>query len=149
MRTLIAIAVFSAVAAAAPNFTGDWKLNNAKSDFGQMPPPDSMTQKIAHEDPKLKVAIKQSSQRGEFEAESNYTTDGSESTNTIRDNPIKSIVKWDGDALMFDSKARFGENEITIKDKWTASEDGKVLTVERHFTSQMGEMKQKLIFEKQ
>ncbi len=142
--------VSSAFAAAAtPNLTGDWKLNISKSDLGEMPPPSSMTQKVTHEDPKLKVAVKQSSDMGEFEFEASYTTDGKECVNTIRDNESKSVVKWDGDALLFDTKGKFGDNDFNLKDKWTLSADGKVLTVERHFSSSMGEGDQKLVFEKQ
>jgi hypothetical protein len=135
--------------AATPNMSGDWKLNVSKSDLGQMPAPSSMTQKVTHEDPKLKVAVKQSGDMGDFDFEATYTTDGKECTNTIRDNEAKSVVKWDGDALLFDTKAKFGDNDFNMKDKWTLSADGKVLTVERHFSSSMGEGEQKLVFEKQ
>jgi hypothetical protein len=145
-----AIPVLAVLAgAASPNLTGDWKLNVSKSDLGQMPPPSSMTQKITHSDPNLKVAVKQSGDMGDFEWEANYTTDGKECVNTIRDNEAKSTVKWDGDALLFDTKGKFGDNDFTMKDKWTLSADGKVLTVDRHFSSSMGEGDQKLIFEKQ
>ena len=155
MKTRLAILaapiLFLAVlaGAAAPNLTGDWKLNLSKSDLGQMPPPSSMTQKVTHEDPKLKVAVKQSSDMGDFDWEANYTTDGKECVNTIRDNEAKSVVKWEGEALTFDTKGKFGDNDFTMKDKWTLSADGKVLTVERHFSSAMGEGDQKLVFEKQ
>jgi hypothetical protein len=136
-------------AAATPNLTGDWKLNISKSEMGEMPPPSSMTQKVTHQDPKLKVAVKQSSDMGDFEFEASYTTDGKESVNTIRDNESKSVVKWDGDALLFDTNGKFGDNDFNMKDKWTLSADGKVLTIERHFSSSMGEGDQKLVFEKQ
>ena len=151
LAILAAAVLFLAVlaGAASPNLTGDWKLNLSKSDLGQMPPPSSMTQKIAHEDPKLKLSVKQSSDMGDFEWEANYTTDGKECTNTFRDNEAKSVVKWDGDALTFDTKGKFGDNDFNMKDKWTLSADGKVLTVERHISSAMGEGDQKLVFEKQ
>ena len=55
--TLALIAV-SAGFAAAPNFSGDWKLNAGKSSFGQFPAPSSMTQKVTHAEPKLTVEIK-------------------------------------------------------------------------------------------
>ncbi len=142
--------VFAGISAAAtPNLTGDWKLNISKSNLGEMPPPSSMTQKVTHDEPKLKLAVKQSSDMGDLDFEANYTTDGKECVNTIRDNEAKSVVKWDGDALLFETKGKFGDNDFTMKDKWTLSTDGKVLTVERHFSSSFGEGDQKLIFEKQ
>lgn len=153
MKTLFAatliLTMTAATAAAKPNFSGDWKLNTSKSDFGQMPAPDSMTQKITHEDPKLDMHIKQSSQMGDFERDVKYTTDGKESTNMIRDNPAVSVVKWDGDVLTFETKGKFGDNEFTMKDRWTLSEDGKVLTIQRVFSSSMGEAEQKVVMDKQ
>ncbi len=136
-------------AAATPNLTGDWKLNLSKSDLGQMPAPSSMTQKVTHEDPKIKVAVKQSSDMGDFEYEASYTTDGKESVNTVMNNEAKSVVKWDAGTLLFDTKGKFGDNDFNMKDKWTLAPDGKVLTVERHFSSSMGEGDQKLVFDKQ
>jgi hypothetical protein len=151
-RFLVVLAILTIAALpllAKPNFAGDWKLNTAKSDFGQMPAPSSMTQKITHEDPALKVAVKQSSDRGDFEFEANYTTDGKECTNQFGPGTFKSTLKYDGEALVITSKGSFGDNEFTMTDKWTLSTDGKVLTMMRHFSSQMGEGDQKLVLEKQ
>jgi hypothetical protein len=146
----LALALAASVSAQAKsNFSGAWKVNTTKSDFGPWPAPQSASLKVAHEDPALKVSVSQSSERGDFTYDAAYTTDGKESTNTIRDNPVKSIVKWEGDNLLFDTKASFGGNDVTIKDKWALSEDGKVLTLERQFSSSQGDAKQKLIYEKQ
>lgn len=147
---IFAILMLAAVPVLAKaNFSGDWKLNVSKSEFGQMPAPSSMTQKVTHEDPKLKVAVKSSSERGDFEYEMSYTTDGKECTNEIRGNPMKSTVKWDGDVLVIEGKGRFGDTEFTMRGKWTLSADGKTLTMETHYSSSMGELDQKQVLEKQ
>jgi len=153
-RKLFAILAVLALAAmpalAKTNFSGDWKLNVSQSSFGQMPAPNSMTQKITHEDPKLTVAIKQSSDMGDFDIQASYTTDGKECTNPgFGGNPMKSIVKWDGDTLMIETKGQFGDNEFTMSDKWVLSADGKMLTITRTFKSAMGEGQQKMVFDKQ
>jgi hypothetical protein len=145
--TVLAIAALPAIA--KPNFSGNWKLNVSKSNFGQMPAPDSATYKVVHEEPKLKSSIKQSGQMGEMEFENNLTTDGKESTAEIFGQPIKNTAKWDGDTLVIDSKGKFGDNEFTMNAKWTVSDDGKTLTVVQTFKSAMGEGEQKLILEKQ
>lgn len=140
----------SAIAAQAkPNFSGDWKLDTAKSDFGGFPGPSSMTQKISHEDPSLKIAAKMSTDNGDFDFESRYTTDGKESVNQFGPNSMKSTLTWEADVLLINSKGQFGDNEVTMKDKWELSGDGTTLTVSRHFSSSQGEMDQKLIFQKQ
>ena len=56
---LLTLAFGMAHAQAKPNFTGTWKVNVAKSDFGAMPAPDSRTDKITHEDTDLKVHVAQ------------------------------------------------------------------------------------------
>jgi hypothetical protein len=144
------LAMAALPALAKPNFTGDWKLNASKSTFGQMPPPDSMTWKIKHDDPKLSNATKQSSQMGDFDQQLTYTTDGKESTNEgFQGSTMKSVAKWDGDTLVIDTKGQFGDNEVTISQKWTLAADGKTLTVVQSFKSAMGEGEQKLVFDKQ
>lgn len=149
LPSLAILAVAALPALAKPNFSGDWKMNPSKSDFGPMPAPSSMTEKIAHEDPNLTVAVKQATDQGDFEANLKYTTDGKECSNEVRGNPVKSTAKWDGDTLLIDSKAKFGDNDMTINDKWNLSEDGKTLTVSRHIVSPMGEGDIKMVLEKQ
>lgn len=153
LRRFFLVAALSAVAAlpiiAKPNFTGAWKANVSKSDFGQMPAPDKMEMKVTHEDPKLDLHNSQSGQFGEMEWDAKYTTDGKESKNTMRDNPTTSVVKWDGDVLKFETKGKFGDNDFTMTDKWTLSADGKTLTMDRHFSSSFGEGDQKVVLEKQ
>jgi hypothetical protein len=148
---LLAVLALAALPALAKsNFSGDWKLNPSKSTFGQMPAPDSMTYKVAHDDPKLSTATKQSSQMGEFDMQAAYTTDGKESTNQgFGGGTNKSTAKWDGDTLVIETKGQFGDNEFTMTQKLTLSADGKTLTMIQAFKSAMGEGEQKLVFDKQ
>ena len=149
---LIPLCLIAAAAgmAATPDFSGNWKLNTAKSDFGEFPAPSSMTQKVTHAEPKLTVDMKMTSDMGEFAVISNYTTDGKECTNQgFGGSEAKSTVKWDGPALVIETKGSFGDNAYTMTDKWTLSEDGKVLTVQRRFSGGMGDMNQKMVLEKQ
>ena len=104
-----------------------------------------MTQKVTHFEPKLTVAVKMASEMGDLD-----TTNGKECTNAgFQGSEMKSIVKWDVDALTLETKGKFGDNDFTMKDKWTLSADGKALTINRHFASSMGELDQKIVLEKQ
>lgn len=136
-------------AQAKPNFSGDWKVNISKSDFGALPAPDSQTEQITHTDPDLKMHMAQTSQMGEMKYDAAYTTDGKEATNNANGNVFKSTVTWDGNDLAFDTKGSFNGNDFTAKDRWTLSEDGKTITVQRHLASSMGQTDQKIILEKQ
>ena len=70
-------------AQAKPNFSGDWKLNLEKSNFGPMPGPDKLTMKIDHKDPSMKVSQSQSGPQGDMSFEVTYSTDGKETNATI------------------------------------------------------------------
>ena len=140
----------SASAQTKPNFSGDWKMNAAKSNFGQMPAPSSLTEKITHTDPSLKVQTAQSGDFGDLNSDFSFTTDGKECQNAMGDMfKMTSTVKWDGDILMFDSKMDIQGNAMTGVDKWSLSPDGKTLTVQRHFNGPMGEGDAVMVLDKQ
>jgi hypothetical protein len=149
---LVTLALIAAAAsfAAVPDFSGSWKMNASKSDFAQFPAPSSMTAKVTHAEPKLTFETKMSSDMGDLDFTANYTTDGKECVNPgFGGSETKSVAKWDGQTLLIDTKGSFGDNEYTMKDKWTLSEDGKILTVLRRFSGANGDMDQRLVFEKQ
>ena len=132
-----------------PNFSGDWKLNAAKSDFGPMPGPDKMNRTIKHEDPSLKMTTTQTGPQGETTTELAYTTDGKPSTNKIRGQDVTGTAKWDGDALSIGSKREFQGMEITMNERWTLSEDGKTLTVNNKVNTPQGDFEIKVVMDKQ
>lgn len=140
----------ASLAAAKPNFSGDWTLNTEKSNFGPMPGPAKMTRKIAHTEPTLKLATTQVGPQGEVTSELSYTTDGKESVNKVRGSDVKSVAKWDGDALVVDSKREVpGMGEITQKENWSLSGDGKTLTINNHINTPQGEFDITIVFNKQ
>ena len=54
----LAALLASGQAQANPNFSGEWKLNTSKSDFGPLPGPSTRTDKIAHVHPDLKITTR-------------------------------------------------------------------------------------------
>ena len=151
LYSVLALACCFAIpqATAAPDFSGSWKMNAAKSDYGPLPAPDKYEQTIDHKDPVLKIAAVQVGQQGEMKSDLTYSSDGKENTNKMRGNDVKTTGKWDGDTLTFNTKLDFQGAEITLADKWTLSADGKTLTIDRHINSPQGELDQKIVFEKQ
>lgn len=142
-----------ALAADKPNFSGNWKLDAAKSDFGQFPAPDKYESVIDHRDPALTLKTTQAGQMGEFTFESKYTTDGKEFTNEDRRGKSTGTATWDGSTLVISQTRKFTRDgqEMVFKsvEKWTLAEDGKTLTVNAHISSQMGEMDMKRVLVKQ
>lgn len=141
VHAVLAIAAAAlAMAADKPNFSGDWKLDTDKSTFGPMPPPSSMTRKVEHNDPSLNLVEARSGPQGDQNLTFKYSTDGKETTNELMGNQVKSTAAWDGSTLVINMKADFGGNEIKLTDKWTLSEDGKVLTDAQHIVAPQGEI---------
>ena len=134
---------------AKPNLSGTWKLDIAKSDFGQMPGPDSRTDIIDHKEPVVKESVSMSTQQGDISWDVTYTTDGKDSKNTVMGSDMVSNAHWDGGKLVVDSKANFGGSDMTIHGTTVLSDDGKILTMQAHMSGPMGEGDQKLIFVKQ
>ena len=136
-------------AQAKSDFSGTWKANIAKSDFGPAPPPDSIVEKIVHQDPSLKLKFAQTGGTGDVTSDMVYTTDGKECVNHLGDNEFKTTLKWDGDDLVADTTGSFDGTDFTAKDRWALSDGGKTMTVERHISIADGDFDMKLVFEKQ
>lgn len=142
MRTFAAIATQVLVLGLAlagdkpskPNLTGEWKLDIAHSDFGQMPAPQGMTMKISHEDPSLKITtMSVGGPQGDYTSTAAYTTDGKECINQLAaDQDSKSRLHWDGDALRVEAEMYVGGTTLEMKGMWTVSGDGKTLTQATH-----------------
>ena len=139
---------------AKPDFTGKWNLDVAKSDFGPMPPPDSVVHVIEHKEPSIKIVTTTKGAQGETTNERLLTTDGKENVNKMRmgpdgDQQVTSTSKWNGKALATSFKLSAQGAEFDINDSWTLSDDGKVLTVVRAIKAPQGEFTATTVFNKQ
>ncbi len=142
MLCLLAAASLSAslaVAADKPDFSGAWKMNAGKSDFGPMPAPDKLEMTIKHADPKVVVTSVTAGPQGEMSTESTYTTDGKDSINKVRDMEIKSIAAWDGATIVIKSKREVQGMEISLVETYSLSADGKVMTIVRNASTPQGD----------
>jgi hypothetical protein len=141
------VMLFEKQAAPKPNLSGTWKVIVAKSDFGGAPAPSSMVSKIDHKEPALKFYTVTVGAEGERTYDLTFATDGSETSNPVGNLVFKTKCKWEGDALLMESKA--SEGDLTGRDKWTLSEDVKTLTLGRVWSGSQGDVTQKLVHEKQ
>lgn len=127
-RLVIAVAISASLAGAAPDFSGHWKLNSDKS---KLEDPYQEERTIAFKDPELTVTVKVTADGEVDESSSKYRTDGKETRNMIDGDPLFTTAHWDGDALVLDSQSISDTDTTEIHDRWTLSEDGKVLTIKR------------------
>lgn len=136
---------------ATPNLTGTWKLNIAKSDFGQGQPPASQVDTIEDNEPSVKI---NEDQKGGFMGDMNITStlnsDGKPTTSTgMGGAQVTSTAHWEGGSLVVNSKTSFQGSDVTIKDTYTPSADGKTLKEVAHIESSMGNFDATSVFDKQ
>ncbi len=149
MVLAVLFAATSATAFAKPNFTGEWKLDADKSNFGPMPPPDKFNLSVKHTDPEIEITTDQAGAQGEDKSTAKYKTDGSESVNQMRGMDVKSKASWEGDKLKIAAKLDMGGTEITLDQTWILSEDGKTLTNALKINSPQGEFEISYVLKKQ
>lgn len=149
--SLLAVAGLTAALATAadkPNFSGSWKMNAEKSDFGPIPPPEKLERTIAHEDPKLNVNTLNVGPQGEMKSDSVYTTDGKDSVNKTAGMEIKSVAAWDGDKLIIKYKREVQGMDISFVETWTLGADGKTMTVVNDLSTPQGDFKLVTVMDK-
>ena len=129
---------------AEPNFTGSWMLNLAKSQYGQFPAPEVMLRSVTYTGGLLTLSTYQKGAQGEVNTELKYTTDGKVSVNGEN----RGTARWDGDTLIIESSRKVQDVELSQRDQWTLSADGKTLTVATHVKLPNGEFDVKQVFEK-
>src|SRR4029078_335342 len=116
--------------AAAPNFSGSWMLNLAKSQHGQFQALEVRVRQIQPQDPALSMSTYQKGAQGEVTTELKYSTDGKPSVNGEN----KGMAHWDADKLVIESSRDFQGTQLKQREVWTLSADGKTLTVATHVT---------------
>jgi hypothetical protein len=149
-RSLAALFLLAATAFAAPNLSGEWKLNLSKSQYGTVPAPLEVTRRIKHEGVALFMSTYQKTQQREVTSELLYTTDGKVCVNKMSTGEASGTAKWDGDKLVIESSQKVQNAELKSREVWTLSPDGKSLTIATHLAlPQQGEFDVKQVFEKQ
>ena len=151
-KAALIIAALAGIALAAdkPNFSGDWKMNAAKSNFGAIPAPATYTRKVTHVEPSITIENTQTGTAlGDQHDTRTYTTDGKEVSYQANGADVKAAITWDGNALLINSKASIQGMDIIIKDTITLADDGKTMTDAVHVASPQGDIDLALVFDKQ
>ena len=149
-KLFLAALLLASTVFAAPNLTGDWKLNIAKSQYGAMPAPVAVTRKIKQAGVDFSMSTFQKTAQREGTSELHYTTDGKECVNKVANGESKGTAFWAGDNLVIESSQQIQGADLKSREIWSLSADGKTLTITTHLTlPQQGELDVKQVFEKQ
>jgi hypothetical protein len=145
----IAILALSGVAAAAdkPNFSGEWKMNATKSDFGTLPAPASFVRKITHTDPSLTIVENQSANGADSTTTRGLTTDGKVRVLELNGVSAACTAAWEGTALI--ATTTLDSVGLKFKDNMSLSSDGKVLTSKVQIASGQGDAELTIVFDRQ
>jgi hypothetical protein len=137
----------TAPAADKPNFSGEWKMNAAKSDFGQLPPPASFVRRIEHSDPLLTIVEDQSAGGANSTTTRKLTTDGKSSALELNGMAAACSAAWDGTVLT--ATTTLDSVGLKFTDKMSLSADRKLLTSKIKIASPQGDADLTVVFERQ
>jgi hypothetical protein len=139
-----------------PDFSGTWRIDKAKSDFGEFSERPlskaEATLAVEHKEPELKIRRTLTLNGQEEVKQFTYYTDGRGETNqaTIGVGEVKSKTKWDGDRVVSEAhvtrRSQTGPYELNVVQKWQVSSDGKTLTNTTTISNQMGAQQVKLVY---
>lgn len=127
-------------AADRPDFNGTWKLDASKSDFGPLPGPSQVTDRIAQSDSEVVI----NRNREGRDSVIHVPLDGSQTENNLRGVNMKTQGRWDGGALIIDFTGQRGGAAAKSEERWTLTPDGKAIKVTRHLSGAQGETEQTL-----
>jgi len=145
----------SSYAGKNPDFSGEWTLNNSKSELGEFS--WAATTLIIVQDKKAMVITRKGTgfEGEEYEIKEEYTLDGKECVNNIFEAmQKKSTVTWSDDktSLIITSILNFereGETmEIKSVENLKLGEDKRNLLIDYSSSSDWGDMEQKMVYDK-
>jgi hypothetical protein len=134
-----------------PNFSGIWKLDADKSDFGPQPQPNEAEYIVRHVGSKLSFNYIQDGNISRID----ITPDNEERiTNTNEETAIWTRAYWSGSALVFESRERkrYGTQGATgaaWTSRWTLSPNGQELIIDRTLKNGEAEVSQHIVYSKQ
>jgi len=155
VMTMILTSIVIFYCAATMTFSGDWSMNEEKTDMeggNQMLPAKLI---ILHKGNDLSVErFYVREWEDDFTYKEELTLDGVECESSIFNFPRKSVASWskDGKMLTITSNTVFNwegnEFEINTIEKWNIEEEGNVLSVNFTSDSPQGERNGTIIYEK-
>lgn len=143
---LISLVFLSPAFAADPNFTGKWRLNEARSEIRALPVRPASELKLLQEGTTVKCSALIPSDQEPRDC--SFTTDGKESRNSAAGATHSTRTKWEGAALLVNTIVSAQTRQHTQMDRWKLSRDGSSLTIRRVVVALHGEMESTLVYER-
>jgi hypothetical protein len=145
--SIVAVVANAAAVSNKPDFSGEWKMNAAKSNYGAIPAPTSFVRKIFHAEPRLMIVEEQTGGGSDGTVTRKMTTDGKPVSIDINGTSVTCAAVWDGTNLI--ATTSVDSAGVTFKDRMSLSEDGKSLTSLVKIISNQGEGEITIVFDRQ
>jgi len=153
IRLLLVLLVLIAACLAAdtPNFSGIWKMDLEKSEFGPQTPPQSAEYVVRHVGATISFNYTQDGKTTRVD----LTPDNQERiTSTTEETAVWTKAYWSGDVLVIESRERkrYGTQAnvgVSWTSRWSLSPDRQQLLIERKIHTVDGDIAQKVLCERQ
>jgi hypothetical protein len=139
-----------------PNLTGEWKVNVAASDFGDVPPPARQSEVVTQAGDEFAIAITIEREEMKQSYTLRFQAGGAEMPlakgSFPEDAPFQILgVKgvWQGAVLVVTERVSFQGAEGTVTASYSLSADGKVLRKTTHVAMDAGGFDTKTVYDKQ
>ncbi|HEY2722358.1 MAG TPA: hypothetical protein VGI82_11565 [Chitinophagaceae bacterium] len=138
------------------NFSGDWKLNEGKSDLGQMANYEPRTIKVTQTNDSITITkVAPGFSGDDVTTTETLSYDGKETKSTIFGTSTRTASsKWSDDGqtltLTYDLMLDFNGQQTEVKgtETWTLADGGKTLVSQNNSSSSFGDIQAKGIYEK-
>jgi hypothetical protein len=131
---LVFLMLVQGAVSAKPDFSGQWVINAAESDFGIIPPPQCRGLTLTHREPEL--VLEETRPDGiTCGVRVRYTTDGALVTYTADGTARRARLTWAGSQLVI---VRMSDDDVEMRIEASVSPDGKKLTRAFHVESPQG-----------
>ena len=140
-----------------PNFSGVWVMNVGQSQFDKAKPVRSMRLQIEHnQNDVLKVDMLIQTKDEDDRSLTTYVIGREDNRNRLSRAELTTNAFWERATLHLQSTGKltgvlgfFIRSQVTLKDQWSLSPDGRILTILRDQKGgPVGDLKQKYVFER-
>jgi hypothetical protein len=149
VRFLLIPILFSiaCIAAETPNFSGIWKMDLSRSDFGPQTAPQSAEYVVRHVGATIAFNYSQDGKTSRVD----LTPDNEERvSSTTSETAVWTRAYWSGNVLVIESRERKrygtqGTTGVSWTSRWSLSSDGHELNIDRKIRTTDGEIVQHVV----
>lgn len=154
-RVLLTVAALACTCFAQdkPNFSGTWKLDLGRSDFGPSHYPFAQTDVIEQSGQTIRISIAFDAKEEKRQYTVTLVANGKEidAPEDVREEGVTlqtDSTSWDGNVLVVHHKETYRSDTVTSVSRYTLSPDGRLLTVTQDVSAQNRNVSRTLVFDR-